>query len=181
MTKTYYPTKETVTVEVPAAEETTTSETAATDETADWKIYINNEYGFSFKYPSDWLVKDMTSANKTLIEGMVGFFGRNPISSGESVFFTVQINSQSLSNLIKNEKTIISKNPNEELVSELNVNKYGINGTELKIKNKSTGVVFSKNYIVNNSRTYIITGDSTDTDTKTKIANQINGTFEFTK
>jgi hypothetical protein len=33
--------------EVPAAT------TSATDETADWKTYTNEEYGFSFKYPGD--------------------------------------------------------------------------------------------------------------------------------
>jgi hypothetical protein len=27
-----------------------------TDETVEWKTYKNNEYGFEFKYPSDWFV-----------------------------------------------------------------------------------------------------------------------------
>lgn len=30
------------------------SATTETDETADWKTYTNDEYGFSFKYPGDW-------------------------------------------------------------------------------------------------------------------------------
>ncbi|MCX6809145.1 MAG: hypothetical protein NTZ65_00075 [Candidatus Berkelbacteria bacterium] len=31
-----------------------TSSTSATPETASWKTYTNDTYGFSFKYPSDW-------------------------------------------------------------------------------------------------------------------------------
>lgn len=33
--------------------ENTTAATAAKDETADWKTYINSKYGFSFKYPEE--------------------------------------------------------------------------------------------------------------------------------
>lgn len=31
-----------------------TTETSKGDETANWRTYINNEYGFSFKYPAEW-------------------------------------------------------------------------------------------------------------------------------
>ena len=30
----------------------------AGDETANWKTYTNNQYGFKIKYPKDWDVKD---------------------------------------------------------------------------------------------------------------------------
>jgi len=36
------------------ADSDSTSTTTTTDETADWQTYTNDEYGFSFKYPSDW-------------------------------------------------------------------------------------------------------------------------------
>ncbi|MCL5003814.1 MAG: hypothetical protein M1352_00930 [Patescibacteria group bacterium] len=32
----------------------TPSASTLTDETANWKTYINNDYGFTFKYPSSW-------------------------------------------------------------------------------------------------------------------------------
>ena len=28
-----------------------------TDETAGWKTYTDTNYGFSFKYPTDWFIK----------------------------------------------------------------------------------------------------------------------------
>lgn len=162
------------------ATDTADTATTTTDPTADWKTYSNTTYGFSFKYPTDWLVKDMTSANKTLIEGMVGFYGSNPKSVGEDGFFMIQVNSQALSKLINNEKTAISNNSNEELVSESSVTKYEQSCTELKIKNKTTNIIFSKDYCTHGSSTYIVTGDSTDTDAITQTANQMNDTFQFT-
>ena len=35
----------------------------AGDETANWKTYTNNQYGFKIKYPKDWDVKDWPEAN----------------------------------------------------------------------------------------------------------------------
>jgi len=37
-------------------EEETVSDDNEIDEYADWQVYINTEYGISFKYPSDWEV-----------------------------------------------------------------------------------------------------------------------------
>lgn len=34
------------------------------DETADWKTYQNKDYGISFKYPSNWLLKEDISVDK---------------------------------------------------------------------------------------------------------------------
>lgn len=34
----------------------TTTTATTTDETANWKTYTNDEYGFSFKYPGDWTI-----------------------------------------------------------------------------------------------------------------------------
>ena len=32
-----------------------------TNNTSDWKIYKNNEYGFEFQYPGDWNMSSMES------------------------------------------------------------------------------------------------------------------------
>ena len=39
-------------------EEETVSDDNEIDEYADWQVYINTEYGISFKYPSDWEVEE---------------------------------------------------------------------------------------------------------------------------
>lgn len=41
----------------------TSSPTNSANQTADWKTYTNNTYGFSFKYPKDWYIDEMVSAN----------------------------------------------------------------------------------------------------------------------
>lgn len=43
---------------------------SATDETASWKTYTNEEYGFSFKYPSDWIVQITQNSQKSQILGL---------------------------------------------------------------------------------------------------------------
>ena len=45
---------------------TTTTKVGATTtatETADWKTYTNSTYGFSFKYPKDWQLKENSGSN----------------------------------------------------------------------------------------------------------------------
>ena len=42
---------------------TSTTATTKTDETADWKTYANTTYGFSFKYPNNWILE---TTNETL-------------------------------------------------------------------------------------------------------------------
>jgi len=42
---------------------TATSGTTVTDTTADWQIYTNATYGFSFKYPKDWLTYQEDKTN----------------------------------------------------------------------------------------------------------------------
>lgn len=42
----------------PTVSPAASSTASATDETASWKIYTNDTYGFSIKYPADWTVAD---------------------------------------------------------------------------------------------------------------------------
>jgi len=61
---------ETTTTPITAATASTTTPeatatTSATDETADWKTYTNEKYGFSFKYPATWKVSDFPTDQET--------------------------------------------------------------------------------------------------------------------
>ena len=40
------------------------SETLAKEETADWNIYTNTEYGYSFKYPLSWKTEALHKVKK---------------------------------------------------------------------------------------------------------------------
>lgn len=50
-----YPSESTVTTSATVSATTSASTTVSTTSTADWKTYANSEYGFSFKYPKDWV------------------------------------------------------------------------------------------------------------------------------
>ena len=96
---------------------------AATDEIASWKIYTNDKYGFSFKYPKEWIsvkkdandnmnwVATFQSSDFSVSDGAV-------ISSGERIKLAVQSPSTETwtqildagfglecQNVIKNDKT----------------------------------------------------------------------------
>ncbi len=39
-------------------------------DTSNWKTYRNEEYGFSFKYPEGWVIKESPNANTFLFKGL---------------------------------------------------------------------------------------------------------------
>lgn len=151
-----------------------------TDETADWKTYTNDEYGFSFKYPGDWEVRDLTSSNQH-ISDLLGFFGCNPATTVEDSFYLVQVKSTLSGDEIENILQAISNNSNQELVSNNNISVYDTTAKEIKIRNKTTGETSTQYVIENDSKTYILTGSETNNSQTTKVANQIVKTFQFTK
>jgi type II secretory pathway pseudopilin PulG len=57
----------------------TTSATIPTtaDKTADWKTYTNEEYGFSFKYPEDWVIEEDTSLERIYVKNMEGDYNKS--------------------------------------------------------------------------------------------------------
>ncbi len=58
---------------------TSISASEAVDETADWKTYTNTTYGFSFKYPEDWIKTDSG-------EGLVQLYSPvNPSTEGREL------------------------------------------------------------------------------------------------
>lgn len=60
--------KKTTTTEI-----TTMAKTTTNSATADWKIYTNDTYGFSFKYPEDWT----STKSEGTTESSTGAFGKD--------------------------------------------------------------------------------------------------------
>jgi hypothetical protein len=66
----------------------------AVDETADWKTYKNDKYGFEFKYPADWKIGDSSYT----YEGVASIYFRVmapfriiPQSNGQPVSFDMLV------------------------------------------------------------------------------------------
>ena len=151
-----------------------------TEATANWQVTRSLEYPYIFKYPTDWMVRDLTEANTTLIPGMLSYVGSSPKTVGEDSFLLIEVNSHDLNTIVAREKKIIADNPNEELVSESQITKFGVSATKIDIRNKTTLVVFTKYIMSKNSTTYVLNGESTDTTAIANTANLMVDTFQFT-
>ncbi|MBI2268027.1 MAG: hypothetical protein HYU80_01105 [Candidatus Blackburnbacteria bacterium] len=78
----------------PSSEISTPSST--TDETVNWKVYMDQRYGFSFKYPSDWdttnLGTSLVVAPQSVVDGIkkiAGGFG-----GGKGLVSSLYVNKQ---------------------------------------------------------------------------------------
>ena len=58
-------------------------EVAIQDETADWKTYRNEEYGFEIKYPSDWMCEQNVFSSKPNL--VFCPFSLTEVHSGETI------------------------------------------------------------------------------------------------
>lgn len=63
-----------------------------TDETANWKTYTNSTYGYSFKYPSGWII-----VRDTLFDGNIISSVKSPLESSNSSQLRIEIHSGDLS------------------------------------------------------------------------------------
>ena len=123
------------------------------DPTTDWQTYRNDKYGFEFKYPNDWQVRDLTSGAKH-DDNIVRFFGAGSISQPEDSVFNLIIYKNPLDIEISRQENIISSNPNQELVATEDINMFGLNGKKITAKNKSSGILYSTYYFSKNNLTY---------------------------
>ena len=65
-TKKVAKTAATATATVTATTTAKTSGTATADVTADWKTYTNDEFHYSFKYPSEWVISSEKSSDENV-------------------------------------------------------------------------------------------------------------------
>ncbi len=151
-----------------------TTSTATVDETADWETCASDEYGFSFKYPSDWVVRDLTDTNSQ-IDGLVLFLGANPKAYAGDIFFGITISNRDVSDITAG----IVANSNQAVI-KTEIVKYGEATTVVATTNKTTEYEHKSYYFEKNGKTFIILGEDNDPDETTEIGDQIYETFEFT-
>lgn len=140
------------------------------DETADWKTYTNTQYGFEFRYPSNWnFVNELGTI--CLRENGKHY----PIEEGEvcgvSVFaYKTNPNQTSTADLIKNRT---HDNPNLKVY---NIQVSGINATRIMGYGDET-------YFDYKGNTYSISSqyDVLNLPNLKNILDQILSTFKFTK
>ena len=113
------------------------------DETADWKTYRNEEYGFEFEYPEDWLIKyenEKIHFCNPLSKSDVGI-------SGFSIEFKNKNYLQAMSRYI-----FIGKDT-EERITKIG----GVDGRDIVTKeNKLFDGSYRTIYLLRNDKTYIL-------------------------
>ncbi len=137
------------------------------NETTNWQTYRNEQYGFEFKYPGDWSVRDLTlgaSHDKSIVK----FFGAGPISISYDTFFSVIVYSTLLEDEISRQISLIESNPNQDLVSVSDASMFDLVGKTIVSRNKTTNESYPTHYFYKNSRTYSLDDNE-----------QILSTFKF--
>jgi hypothetical protein len=89
------------------------SKSSAENQTSDWKTYVNNEFKYSVKYPSNWVARDIT--NESVATGLDST-GNNTFEPLNEVYKRVmKENVDSISSFIdsNDEEKILPKKPGE--------------------------------------------------------------------
>ena len=151
-----------------------------TEDVSAWKTYENKEFGYSFEYPKNWVVRDLTLSNAHIV-GLKSFVGVNPEDMAEDVYFVVKVTNNSLKEEIEFALKNITNNPNSELISDNVSTKFGSGGSLIKVKNKTTGQISETYYFEYKGSVYVVSGQSTLADNVSITANQIAQTFNTSK
>lgn len=169
---------ETTTTPITAATASTTTPeatatTSATDETADWKTYTNEKYGFSFKYPATWKVSDFPTDQETAQRMSV-----EPDNEVKGLGLeTFSVNIADLSEQSKTFDEFIQENFQQLKDDKLN----GINvksGINPSIAEHTEYVIQSGNYAITIAA---IIEEEASSAIDIETASLIAKTFEFTK
>lgn len=161
----------------PSTTTTAPSTTTATDETADWKTYSNTSYKYSFKYPTDWEVRKVSTGTDTSY--LLSWQGANPVSHKEDHIVLVAVSPKTVSEEVKN-RVAQQVGIAADKVAEESVKFNTYNATALKITKTVSGVTYTTYFISRNGKTFIIDGSSDSKDTYYKTAQQIVDNFKFT-
>lgn len=166
--------KSTTTVSTsPSPEKTSTTPT--TNETAGWKTYANDTYGFSFKYPKDWEVK-ILEEDKGLYSTTIRF---RPVSLKEDYLGSVEISTETTDTAISRIKNSFSNNSTFD--GQSNTTFAGNEATKLAFTNKVDSNIKPILYLVPKTDLYIFGGEGSTSTQDNNTIKKIFSTFQFTK
>lgn len=153
--------------------------TTTADVAASWKTYTNSDYGFTFKYPINWEVRDQTSDNQKNNSSLKLLVGANPQNVREDMWYIVQVLSGTLDSVAN--KYITSASDNSTIISDTTVSKYDTQVRSIVTKNNTTSLQYTMYFVSKGNNVFQFTGPQDGTDDNTVIGNKIVDTFQFTK
>lgn len=155
-----------------------------TDQTANWKTYTNNKYGFSFNYPKEWFIIENSQSNIVRIDdkpltkfedeqGMGPYYSEYiSFEVHEKIPRDVQINDPIGTKKCEGDAYCVQK------VSDLTIG--GKNAAKMKITTKNT-LDSAYWYEVGLSAQIIKITNESQKEYKFQILDQILSTFRFTQ
>ncbi|MCL5411727.1 MAG: hypothetical protein M1150_03235 [Patescibacteria group bacterium] len=162
----------------------TSTSSATTSATANWKTYSNSTLGFTLKYPNSWSVADNLNGSVSIESADFRQDDKNKLeeqaTSGAKIFISTSsvstLPTRSVGQVIKGSDTVTDK----EVLSVKSITVDGKSGIEWDFQEKGnpafTGTIAK---VLNNAKTYeieIIYSSKTSKD----IFDQILSTFKFT-
>lgn len=116
-----------------------------------WKTYRNEEYGFEFKYPGDWILSNLEKGISIKYSKKWEFGMKEGFTP-----FSVEIKGGSLQDFIKSyEDDFLDGAPLTKIISQERYNLDGESGTKL-IGNNAAGINSYHIFVSYNQRNYLI-------------------------
>ncbi len=165
-------------IQTPIAE----NPSAQTDETADWKTYTNDEYGFEIKYPNSWYFKEV---EKGIVDGGIYFSPYPPDEKDETggIAFTSEALNISANNLAEKSSLLeyVKNYLNLSVATKFeieNIKVDGADGIKVRITCDGVGCGNPHWFVMKEEKVYIFNSGLSD---KIDVFEKIISTFKFTK
>lgn len=153
------------------------SQPAATKE--GWKTYENTQYHIRFHYPSNWNFALMSGADLHDSHILSSFEVTPPGFLGGPEYF-VMVTDRSLQAEVERQSSSILQGGTTEIVSTLQVARYGQQGKQIRFRHKTVGSVYSVYFFTYQGRTYYLRGEETETkNSYAPTVARIAETFQF--
>ena len=168
----------------------TATSTTATDKTADWKTYTNDEYGFSFKYPADWTKRE--GSNGVQVNSPENEQVRKDVEASEleysdgytdDVIVSFKTFNEYIEGIGQDVNSLDELIPQEEEINQISNPEKTTWGGREAWGYTAAGMGAYYEIVTNNNGSVISLyfGNRESKDELTNSDNQILSTFEFTK